>query len=138
MKYSGHRKLLCELSKLSTLNDFTLLRYQKNTDTSILVYKQRQQRTGFNMYTENAQQQLTFLALLPCNNICVMCMYVYCRSTDETLSWTSRTVRELCRFKERLDNHLIPQVYYSAGSRRGWIIILYPRYITLQVQGEGG
>ena len=132
MKYSGHRKLLCELSKLSTLNDFTLLRYQKNTHTSILVYKQRQQRTGFNITSIN------FPCLLPCNNICVMCMYVYCRSTDETLSWTSRTVRELCRFKERLDNHLIPQVYYSAGSRRGWIIILYPRYITLQVQGEGG
>jgi len=26
----------------------------------------------------------------------------------------------------------------SVGSRRGWIIILYPRYITLQVQGEVG
>ena len=27
MKYSGHRKLLCELSKLSKLNAFNLLEY---------------------------------------------------------------------------------------------------------------
>ena len=32
---------------------------------SILVYKHRPERTGFYMYTENTQQQLTFLALLP-------------------------------------------------------------------------
>ena len=56
MKYSGHRKLLCELSKLSK---FT------NNDASILVYKFRPERTGFNMYTEYTQPQLTFLALYP-------------------------------------------------------------------------
>ena len=39
MKYSGRKKLLCELSKL-------------NTDASILVYKFRPERTGFNMYAE--------------------------------------------------------------------------------------
>ena len=38
MKYSGHRKLLCELSKL---NDFTLLEYSRNTDATFLVYKYR-------------------------------------------------------------------------------------------------
>ena len=65
MKYSGHRKLLCELSKLSKLNAFILLGHQKNTDASILVYKFRPERTGFNMYAENTQPQLTFLALLP-------------------------------------------------------------------------
>ena len=43
MKYSGHRKLLYELSKLSKLNDL-------NTDAYILVYKFRPERTGFNMY----------------------------------------------------------------------------------------
>ena len=32
-----------------------------NTDVSILVYKFRPERTGFNMYA--AQPQLTFLAL---------------------------------------------------------------------------
>ena len=48
MKYSGHRKLLCELSKLNAL---ILLGYQRNT--------------GFNMYAKNTQQQLTFLTLLP-------------------------------------------------------------------------
>ena len=40
MEYSGHRKLLCELSKLSKLN------------------------------AENTQQQLTSLALLPCSHQC--------------------------------------------------------------------
>ena len=65
MKYSGHRKLLCELSKLSKLNAFFLLGYLSNTDASILVYKFRPERTGFNMYAEYTQQQLTFLALNP-------------------------------------------------------------------------
>ena len=65
MKYSVHRKLLCELSKSSKLNAFILLEHQKNTDASILVYEFRPERTGFNMYAENKQPQLTFLALLP-------------------------------------------------------------------------
>ena len=34
-----------------------------NTDASILVYKFRPERTGFNMYTEYTQQQTNF----PCN-----------------------------------------------------------------------
>ena len=63
MKYSGHRKLLCELSKLSKFNAFNLLGYWTNTDASILVYKFRPERTGFNMYAEYTQLQLTFLAL---------------------------------------------------------------------------
>ena len=42
-----------------------------NTDASILVYKFRPERTGFNMYAENTRQQLTFLALVPwtCHSI---------------------------------------------------------------------
>ena len=52
MKYSGHRKLLCELSKLSKFNAFNLLGYQTNTDASIIVYKFHPERTGFNMYAE--------------------------------------------------------------------------------------
>ena len=63
MKYSGHRKLLCELSKLLKLNAFILLGYYRNTDVSILVYKFRPERTGFNMYAEYTLTQLTFLAL---------------------------------------------------------------------------
>ena len=63
MKYSGQRKLLCELSKLSKFNAFYLLGYQTNTEASILVYKFRPARTGFNMYAEYTQLQLTFLAL---------------------------------------------------------------------------
>ena len=69
MKYSGHRKLLCELSKLSKLNAFILLGYQTNIDASILVYKFRPERTGFIMYAEHTQPQLTFLALLPCSKL---------------------------------------------------------------------
>ena len=63
MKYSGHRKLLCELSKLSKLNAFILLGYKTNTDASIPFYKFRPERTGFNMYAKYTQLQLTFLAL---------------------------------------------------------------------------
>ena len=63
MKYSGHRKLFSELSKLSKFNAFNLLGYETNTDESIIVYKFRPERTGFNMYTEYTQPQLTFLAL---------------------------------------------------------------------------
>ena len=36
-----------------------------NTDASILVYKFRPERTGFNMYAEYTRPQLTFLALAP-------------------------------------------------------------------------
>ena len=65
MKYSGHRKLLCELSKLSKFNAFNLLGNKTNTDASILVYKFRPERTGFNMYAEYTQLQLAFLGLVP-------------------------------------------------------------------------
>ena len=67
MKYSGHRKLLGELSKLSKLNAFILLGYQTNTDASIIVYKFRPERTGYNMYAEYTKLQLTFLTLQPWN-----------------------------------------------------------------------
>ena len=37
-----------------------------SSDTKVtLVYKYRPERTGFNMYAENTQQQLTFLTILP-------------------------------------------------------------------------
>ena len=47
MKCSGHWKLLCEFSKLLKLNALT----------------------GFNMYAEYTRPQLTFLALVPWNNV---------------------------------------------------------------------
>ena len=62
MKYFGQRKLLSELSKLNALN---LLEHQKKTDASIFVHKFCPERTGFNMYAEYTQPQLTFLALVP-------------------------------------------------------------------------
>ena len=49
MKYSGHRKLLCELSKFNAFN--------------LLGYKHRPEKTGFNMYAEYTQLQFTFLTL---------------------------------------------------------------------------
>ena len=64
MKYSGHRKLLCEFSKLSKLNVLNLLGYQTNTLASILVDKVHPERTGFNIYVEYTQLQLTFHALV--------------------------------------------------------------------------
>ena len=63
MKYSGHRKLLCELSKLSKLNAFNLLGYKMNTDASILVDKFRPESMGSKLEAEYTQLQLTFLAL---------------------------------------------------------------------------
>ena len=58
MKYSGHMKLLCEFSKLSAFN---LLGYQTNTDASILAYKFRPERTGFNMNGQYTRPQLTLV-----------------------------------------------------------------------------
>ena len=46
-------------------NAFNLLGYYTNTDASILVYKFRPKRTGFNVYAEYTRPQLTFLALHP-------------------------------------------------------------------------
>ena len=43
---------------------------RRTLDASILVYKFRPERTGFNMYAEYTQPQLTFLALVPCLNYC--------------------------------------------------------------------
>ena len=69
MKYSAYRKLLCELSKLSKFNALTT----SDTDASILAYKFRLERTGFNMYAEYTQQQLTFLALHSCEDLGLKC-----------------------------------------------------------------
>ena len=58
MKYSGPRKLLCELSKLSKLNALTF------SDTERLQIPPRENWfQTFNMYAEYTQLQLTFLAL---------------------------------------------------------------------------
>ena len=62
MKYSGHRKPLCELSKLSN-SMLSTSSDTKRTLNSLLVYKFRPERTDFNIYAECAQLQLTFLAL---------------------------------------------------------------------------
>ena len=70
MKYSGHKKLLCEFSKFSKLNAFILLGYQTNTDASILVYKFPPERTGFSMNAEYTRPQLTSLALVTCLLLC--------------------------------------------------------------------
>ena len=45
--------------------------YLTNTDTPFFVYNFRPERTGFNMYAEYTQLQLTFLALAPCRALCL-------------------------------------------------------------------
>ena len=55
MNYQNYQNLM-----LSTSSD-------TNTDASILVYKFRPERTGFNMYAEYTRQLLTLLALHPCS-----------------------------------------------------------------------
>ena len=63
MKYSGHMKLLCELSKLS-FNAFNPFVYLTNTDASIPVYNSDQKElVAIYIYAEYTQLQLTFLAL---------------------------------------------------------------------------
>ena len=52
--------------KVIKLDVFILLGYWKHTEESLLVYIHCPERTGFNMYAESTQQQLTFLALGPC------------------------------------------------------------------------
>ena len=91
MKYSIHRKLLYELSKLSKLNAFNLPGYQTNTDASILVYKFRPERTGFNMYAEYTQPQLTFLALVPWIDIAfIITTYIHAEIARKTLIPSNR------------------------------------------------
>ena len=57
------QKKSMKYSKLSESNAFNLVGYQTNTDASIIVYKFHPERSGFNMYAEYTQLQLTFLAL---------------------------------------------------------------------------
>ena len=50
--------------KIFKIRRFYPSRILEETDPFILVDKHRPEITGFNMYAENTQQQLTFLALL--------------------------------------------------------------------------
>ena len=61
MKYSGHRKLLCELSKVSNLMLLTSSD-TKRTQMHLFLFTYSAQR-GFNMYAEYTRPKLTFLAL---------------------------------------------------------------------------
>ena len=65
MKYSGHRKLLCELSKLSNLMLLTSSDTKRKLMHLFLFTNSAQKRTGFNTYAEYTRPQLTFLALHP-------------------------------------------------------------------------
>ena len=64
MKYSGYKKLLCEYQIITNKCFHPPWILELNTDAYFLVYNHRPERTGFNMYAENTQQQFTFLALL--------------------------------------------------------------------------
>ena len=77
MKYSGHRKLLCKLSKLLKFNAYNILGYLTNSDASILVYTFCPKRTGLNMYAEYTRPQLTFLALHPWSKASEIVFYLF-------------------------------------------------------------
>jgi len=62
MKYSGHRKLLCESSKLSSVMLSTSSVTKRTLMHLFLFKKFRPERTGLNMYAEYTQLQLTSLA----------------------------------------------------------------------------
>jgi len=51
-------------AKRTKFNALNLLGNKTNTEASILVYKFRPERTGFNMYAEYTQLQLIFLGYL--------------------------------------------------------------------------
>ena len=55
--------LIIKIVKIKCSNPSRILNEQYNA--SILVYKFRPERTGFNMYTEYTKLQLTFLTLQP-------------------------------------------------------------------------
>ena len=44
MKYSGHRKILCEFSKLSKFNAFNPFKYYTNNMMNLLLFKNPAQR----------------------------------------------------------------------------------------------
>ena len=58
--------------------------YSPQHDASILVYKFRPKRTGFNVYAEYTRPQLTFLALNPWYIACVLPgkLYAFSESTN--------------------------------------------------------
>ena len=70
MKYSGHRKLLCVLSKF---NAFNLLDSKRTLMHLFLFTNSAQRKHGFNMFAEYTKLQLTFLALVPWKQVkCVV------------------------------------------------------------------
>ena len=102
--------LIIKIIKIKCSNPSRIL----NEHASILVYKFRPERTGFNMYAEYTQPQLTFLALVPC-----FCESVY----EETLLQrqphleTKTTLNVFIFFREFL---------------RSKVSILLPDYIPLR------
>ena len=82
-----------------------LLGHQRKTDTSILVYKYRPERTGFNMYAENTQAQSTFLALLPCPHLYTVDLRLQCTYT--VTSSTLYTVHSVLEYTRTVSWYLI-------------------------------
>ena len=93
------------------------------TDASILVYKQSPERAGLNMYAENTQQQITFLALLPCSDSSIL-VYKYRR--DRT---------DFMKYAENTQPQLIPCIItlcILVATRAAWSTALHPVLCTLQ------
>ena len=85
--------LICTHREYATAINFP---YITALDASILVYKFRPERTGFNMYAEYTQLQLNFLALNPC--VCMFCKLIYLKYI-ETKTNQLNTVEQFKYFK---------------------------------------
>ena len=82
--------LIIKIIKIKCSNPSRIL----NEHASILVYKFRPERTGFNMYAEYTQPQLTFLTLQPWHKQSILmylgveCIEIYASITKVRLKIT--------------------------------------------------
>ena len=64
MKYSGHRKLVCELSKLSKFNAFNRLGYKTNTDAPKFLFTNSAQRELVSICTQSNGTAINFPCII--------------------------------------------------------------------------
>ena len=120
MKYFGHKKLLCKLSK-----------FKKNTKAST---KHSPERTGFNMYAENTQQPLNFLALLPCFRGClvspVFCYLEIDTSISILIKYSEQLVQKLFS-RLTLDTRTFRKYYCYATSPPYQYFLMFVLYSNI-------
>jgi len=95
MKYSGHRKLLCELSKLSKFNAFYPSRILNEHCYIYSCLQIPPRRSGFNMYTEYTSTNFLCIKALISYNIKRVYTTLDCSCT--ALSTRSTHSSAVCR-----------------------------------------